>query len=45
MTKILELPLKRRWTSQGLTVSPDHKRFLYSASDFQADLMLVDNFR
>jgi hypothetical protein len=45
MTKIIELPLKRRWTSSGLTVSPDHKRFLYSAYDFQADLMLLDNFR
>lgn len=43
--RVAELPLKRRWTAGGLSVAPDHSRILYSAYDFQSELILVDNFR
>jgi Tol biopolymer transport system component len=43
--RVAELGNARRWTGTGLSVSPDGRWFTYALSEFDSDLMLVENFR
>jgi serine/threonine protein kinase/WD40 repeat protein len=42
---VLTLGKKFRFTSQGLSVSPDGQSIIYAGYDYQGDLMLIDPFR
>jgi hypothetical protein len=42
---VLTIKSPQRFSSNGLTVSPEGKWFLYSVFDFEDDLMQFENFR